>query len=81
MNQQPINVDVTKLDTQLCPMCESPYCTEVFQLKHLPALMSPNGQAQVVKVPSGYSCVHCRSAMFGKIKEEEENKSLIDVVK
>ena len=64
MKKPTVNVNVEELSTQICPKCESPYCTEVFILKHLPALMSPDGKAQLIKVPAGFGCVNCKSSMF-----------------
>ena len=77
--QQPINVDVTKLEMQICPKCECPTCHEVFQLRHLPALMSPNGQAQLVKIAIGFACNNCNASMFEQ-PEPEEKKPLLDIV-
>jgi len=78
---KPINVDVSKLDTFLCPNCESPYCVEVFQIKQVPALMSPTGKEQVLKLPTGFACVECQASMFTEPKEETENAPTIELVK
>lgn len=85
--QKPINVDVTQLEIQICPKCECPYCHEVFRLRHLPALMSPDGKAQLLKVPAGFACANCGGSMFEVSESSKENadapeekKPLIDLV-
>jgi len=77
---KPINVNVEQMETYLCPECESPYCHEVFTLKHVPALMSPTGQDQVIKLPIGFACVACKSGMFKDKMDEGKKPSGLEIV-
>jgi len=79
MSVQPINIDPNKLDTQICPECEGIACCEVFMLKHLPALISPSGKPQILKVPQGFICTACGANMFNVIPPTEKPASKPDI--
>ncbi len=71
-NKTHINIDPSTLATQECPDCKGVACCDVFNLKHLPALLSPTGKAQVIKIQVGYACTNCGESMFVQPDLEKE---------
>ena len=58
MQQQKINIDVSKADDVGCEKCENLYFTPVVMIKRLSALLSPTGKE--VKFPvQGFQCTSC----------------------
>ena len=56
--QQQVNIDPNDLTDIECSSCGHKNFKQVFQMKKLSALMSPNGQEQVVTIPV-FICDHC----------------------
>ena len=82
MNDTQLKINPDELVTVMCPSCECSNCTEVFILKQLPALISPNGQDQVVKIPIGYACMECKASMFNPpVLEKKKSEPFIEVIK
>ena len=58
MQQQKINIDMSKADDIACEKCENLYFTPVVMVKRLSALLSPTGQE--VKFPvQAFQCTAC----------------------
>ena len=58
MQQQKINIDISKADDIACEKCENLYFTPVVMVKRLSALLSPTGQE--VKIPvQVLQCTSC----------------------
>tara|TARA_Y100000310_G_C20520120_1_gene733224 strand:+ start:778 stop:981 length:204 start_codon:yes stop_codon:yes gene_type:complete len=58
MQQQKINIDISKADDIACEECENLYFTPVVMVKRLSALLSPTGQE--VKIPvQVLQCTSC----------------------
>lgn len=74
-----INVDINSLDQQICPECESLNCYEIFHLKLLPAMLSPNGKEQMLKLPVGYMCINCGASMFIPTNSSGKTESKSDI--
>ena len=50
-NTQAININLSTLETVTCPICQSPvFEMNLIMFKRLPAIQSPTGRAQLVKV-------------------------------
>ena len=80
-NPTHINVDINSLEQQICPDCDGKDCCEVFHLKLLPAMLSPSGKEQMLKLPIGYTCTVCGASMFTLPKiEKKDNKPAIQIV-
>ena len=60
MQQQKINIDISKADDIGCEKCENLYFTPVVMVKRLSALLSPTGQE--VKIPvQAFQCTSCNA--------------------
>ena len=57
MNQN-VNIDLSSIDNMKCDECESETFTPVFIIKHLSALISPNGKETMVPVQL-FKCSKC----------------------
>ena len=60
MQQQKINIDISKADDITCEKCENLYFTPVVMVKRLSALLSPTGKE--VKFPvQVFQCTSCNA--------------------
>ncbi len=60
MQQQKINIDISKADDIACEKCENLYFTPVVMVKRLSALLSPTGQE--IKIPvQVLQCTSCNT--------------------
>jgi len=60
MQQQKINIDISKADDITCEKCENLYFTPVVMVKRLSALLSPTGKE--VKIPvQVLQCTSCNA--------------------
>jgi len=66
MNQQTINIDITKTDEIKCAHCESITFRQVYFLRKLSAILSPTGKEETIPVQA-FECSHCR-----KVKLDNE---------
>jgi hypothetical protein len=58
MLQPQINIDINKLETVKCPVCQHEYFDVIYKLGKLPAISSPSGQAQLIQL-TFYECNNC----------------------
>jgi hypothetical protein len=58
MNQQNINIDLATTPNVECEECEGVHFTPTFIIKHIHALMSPNGQETFVPLQV-FKCNKC----------------------
>ena len=56
--KQNINIDLSNVDNVKCEECGSETFTPVFVIKHVSALMSPNGQDTMVPIQL-FKCSNC----------------------
>jgi len=57
MNQN-FNIDLNNVNNVTCDMCDSVTFTPVFIIKHVSALMSPNGKEALVPIQV-FKCSKC----------------------
>lgn len=72
--QARINVPLNQLTDLVCSNCEAALFTQVFAMKHLPAMYSPQGREGTVNTPAGVMCVVCGAINNVKKKGTEEKK-------
>lgn len=58
---KPVNLDLSKIPDTLCS-CGERYFIQVFKVKHVSALQSPNGQAGDAMQPV-FVCIECRAEL------------------
>ncbi len=66
-----INIPLNQLNDIVCSECGEKLFFQVFAMKALPALYSPNGKAGTVNVVAGVACAVCGA--IGKVKETKPN--------
>jgi len=59
-----IKIDLSRLVSEVCP-CGSKYFQVIYEIKHVPAILSPTGQAGTITIQR-YKCNNC-----GKILGDE----------
>ncbi len=69
MSKEKINVDLDSCETLICNACEGKEWYEVYTIKRVSALLSPNGKEMIVPIPI-IKCVNC-----GMTLEESEEKN------
>lgn len=63
MNQpEPLTIPLDKLKPINCPVCRGNLFRSAFELRKLPALLSPTGQEQIVQLPA-YVCINCEAVL------------------
>lgn len=60
MENQSIKIDVNSLKAVNCPYCLEQFFTVEYQLKIIPAMLSPTGGPTVLKVEN-YRCSNCHA--------------------
>jgi hypothetical protein len=65
--QAQLNINPSDLQDIKCASqeCESMYFTQVYQMKKLSALLSPDGQEQIITIPV-WICKWCATEMPGQ---------------
>ncbi len=53
-----INVDISQLQDVSCPTCRKKVFDSTYEIKYLPALLSPNNRPGLIKVPVNL-CRYC----------------------
>mgnify|MGYP003111546867 CR=1 FL=1 len=56
--KQNINIDLNEVDNVACEECENETFTPVFVIKHISALISPNGKETMVPIQL-FKCSKC----------------------
>jgi ribosomal protein S27E len=67
MNQN-INIDLQEIENVKCEECGEQFFTPVFVIKHISALMSPNGQETLMPIQV-FKCEKCNhiNEMFSEV--------------
>lgn len=63
VQQQRVNIDLSKTTDILCEKCQCPHFMEVMRLKRLSMLISPTGKEEIIPIQT-LLCVGC-GAEFG----------------
>lgn len=59
-NKQGINIDINSLRRLSCPKCKEGFTfMQVFDVRAIPALLSPLGQAGAMFNQLGFACMQC----------------------
>ena len=66
------NIDPRSLAIITCPTCKNDTFSSVFQLREIPALLSPNGKAGCIRL-EGVACTSCGAVEAPWIEKEEKN--------
>lgn len=72
-----MNIDVDKLDNVTCD-CGNDTFLQVFKLKHISALISPNGQEGIINIPF-LVCSSCGKDYQEIVKSKQESKLIKEI--
>lgn len=67
-----MNIDVSTLSEVICSSCGGKYWEQVFLLKKVSALISPNGQEGVINVPV-LVCISCKQNIQDNLEDDNAN--------
>jgi hypothetical protein len=69
MNQQQIQIDLSRTEAIFCGTCNGEIFESVTYLRTLPRLLSPTAREEVIPVPA-FRCVHCKTVKEFKQKPQ-----------
>lgn len=72
--EQKMNIDLEQLPTVVCDECESEEWMEIYTVKKVSALVSPNGQEGVIPIPE-LVCACCGKKLQDVLQEINKKES------
>jgi hypothetical protein len=73
-----VDIPINQLDDIVCSNCEGALFIQVFAMKHLPALYSPNRKEGTINAPAGSMCVTCGAINNVRRKKPGEEKEKLE---
>jgi uncharacterized Zn finger protein len=72
--EKQVIVNIDNLKNIVCPDCQGENFEVIYQLKKIPALLSPNAKETLLSVPV-YRCIACKQILLNPLENEKEAKN------